>query len=396
MTSSEWLDIAVLGVAFIAAISGWRSGALGSLLSFVGVILGAIAGVLLAPHLVAHISAPRAKLFAALFLILGLVVVGEVAGVVLGRAVRGAIRSNSVRFFDSLIGVAVQLVVVLVAAWLLATPLTSSSGQPSLAAAVRGSRVLAQVNDFAPDWLKTVPKRLSSLLDTSGLPQVLEPFSRTPVVAVAVPDAALANSPVVAATQPSVLKIRAIAPSCQKVLEGSGFVLSPDRVMTNAHVVAGANSVTVEASGNPYDATVVSYDPSVDIAILSVPNLPPGPLAFANTPVTSGTEAIVMGYPGGGGFVATPARIRELIELSGPDIYRNATVNREVYTVRASVEQGNSGGPLIDLNGQVLGVVFGAAVDDNDTGFVLTAKEVAAQLAQIGDTAPVATGECVS
>jgi S1-C subfamily serine protease len=396
MTSSQWLDIAVLAVAFIAAISGWRSGALGSLLSFVGVLLGAIAGVLLAPHLVAHISAPRAKLFAALFLILGLVVVGEVAGVVLGRAVRGAIHSNSVRFFDSLIGVAVQLVVVLVAAWLLATPLTSSSGQPNLAAAVRGSRVLAQVNDFAPEWLKTVPKRLSALLDTSGLPQVLEPFSRTPVVAVAAPEATLANNPVVASTEPSVVKIRAIAPSCQKVLEGSGFVLSPDRVMTNAHVVAGANSVTVETSGNPYDATVVSYDPTVDVAILSVPNLPSGPLAFANTPVTSGTQAIVMGYPGGGGFVATPARIRELIELSGPDIYRSATVNREVYTVRASVEQGNSGGPLIDLNGQVLGVVFGAAVDDNDTGFVLTAKEVAAQLAHIGDTAPVATGECVS
>jgi S1-C subfamily serine protease len=396
MTSSQWLDIAVLAVAFIAAISGWRSGALGSLLSFVGVLLGAIAGVLLAPHLVAHISAPRAKLFAALFLILALVVVGEVAGVVLGRAVRGAIHSSSVRFFDSLIGVAVQLVVVLVAAWLLATPLTSSSGQPSLAAAVRGSRVLAQVNDFAPEWLKTVPKRLSALLDTSGLPQVLEPFSRTPVVAVAAPDAALANSPVVAATQPSVVKIRAIAPSCQKVLEGSGFVLSPDRVMTNAHVVAGANTVTVEASGNPYDATVVSYDPTVDIAILAVPNLPPGPLAFANTPATSGTEAIVMGYPGGGGFVATPARVRELIELSGPDIYRNATINREVYTVRASVEQGNSGGPLINLNGQVLGVVFGAAVDDNDTGFVLTAKEVAAQLAHIGDTGAVATGKCVS
>jgi S1-C subfamily serine protease len=396
MTSSQWLDIAVLAVAFIAGISGWRSGALGSLLSFIGVLLGAIAGVLLAPHLVAHISAPRAKLFAALFLILALVVVGEVAGVVLGRAVRGAIHSSSVRFFDSLIGVAVQLVVVLVAAWLLATPLTSSSGQPSLAAAVRGSRVLAQVNDFAPGWLKTVPKRLSSMLDTSGLPQVLEPFSRTPVVAVAAPDSALANSPVVAATEPSVVKIRAIAPSCQKVLEGSGFVLSPDRVMTNAHVVAGANSVTVEASGNPYDATVVSYDPTVDIAILAVPNLPPGPLAFANAPVKSGTEAIVMGYPGGGGFVATPARIRELIELSGPDIYRNATINREVYTVRASVEQGNSGGPLIDLNGQVIGVVFGAAVDDNDTGFVLTAKEVAAQLAHIGDTAAVATGQCVS
>jgi S1-C subfamily serine protease len=396
MTSSQWLDIAVLAVAFIAAISGWRSGALGSLLSFIGVLLGAIAGVLLAPHLVAHVAAPRAKLFAALFLILALVVVGEVAGVVLGRAVRGAIHSNSVRFFDSLVGVAVQLVVVLTAAWLLATPLTSSAGQPSLAAAVRGSRVLAQVNDYAPEWLKTVPKRLSALLDTSGLPAVLEPFSRTPVVAVAAPDSALSNNPVVANTEPSVVKIRAIAPSCQKVLEGSGFVLSPDRVMTNAHVVAGANSVTVEASGNPFDATVVSYDPTVDIAILAVPHLPPGPLAFASAPVTSGTEAIVMGYPGGGGFMATPARIRELIELNGPDIYRNATINREVYTVRSNVEQGNSGGPLIDLSGQVIGVVFGAAVDDTDTGFVLTAKEVAAQLAHIGDTTSVPTGACVS
>ncbi|BBZ11677.1 acid resistance serine protease MarP [Mycobacterium branderi] len=396
MTPSQWLDIAVLAVAFIAAISGWRSGALGSLLSFIGVLLGAVAGVLLAPHIVTHIAAARAKLFAALFLILGLVVIGEVAGVVLGRAVRGAIRSRIIRFFDSLIGVAVQMVVVLIAAWLLATPLTSSTGQPNLAAAVRGSRVLAEVNQVAPPWLKTVPKRLSSLLDTSGLPQVLEPFSRTPVAAVATPDAGLSSNPVVAATQPSVVKIRAIAPGCQKVLEGSGFVLSPDRVMTNAHVVAGANNVTVEASGNPYDATVVSYDPSVDIAILAVPNLPPPPLAFADGAVKGGTDALVLGYPGGGGFVATPARVREIIELSGPDIYRDATVNREVYTIRATVEQGNSGGPLIDLNGKVLGVVFGAAVDDNDTGFVLTAKEVAGQLAKIGDTAPVGTGACVS
>ncbi|KAA8970473.1 acid resistance serine protease MarP [Mycobacterium sp.] len=396
MTSSQWLDIAVLAVAFVAAVSGWRSGALGSLLSFAGVLLGAVAGVLLAPHIIAHISSERAKLFAALFLILTLVVIGEVAGVVLGRAVRSAIRSRVIRFLDSLVGVAVQLVVVLAAAWLLAIPLTASSAQPNLAAAVRGSRVLAEVNQFAPPWLKTVPNRLSALLDTSGLPQVLEPFSRTPVAAVATPDAALANSPVVAATEPSVVKIRAIAPSCQKVLEGSGFVLSPERVMTNAHVVAGANSVTVEANGNPYDATVVSYNPDIDIAILAVPHLPPGPLPFAEEPAAPGSNALVLGYPGGGGFVATAARIREVIELSGPDIYRNATVNRQVYTIRATVEQGNSGGPLIDLSGKVLGVVFGAAVDENDTGFVLTAKEVSSQLDHIGDTKPVATGACVS
>lgn len=396
MSPSQWLDVAVLAVAFIAAISGWRSGALGSLLSFVGVLLGAIAGVLLAPHLVSHIAAPRAKLFAALFLILALVVIGEVAGVVLGRAVRGAIRSRSIRTVDSFIGVAVQLVVVLTAAWLLATPLTQSKDQPELAAAVRGSRVLAQVNDVAPPWLKTVPKRLSALLNTSGLPAVLEPFSRTPVVPVASPDPELAGNPVVQATAPSVVKVRSLAPSCQKVLEGSGFVIAPDRVMTNAHVVAGSNSVQIYASGNPLDATVVSYDPAVDVAILAVPNLPPPPLTFAQGDAKTGASVVVLGYPGGGNFTATPARIRELIKLSGPDIYRDpAPVTRDVYTIRASVEQGNSGGPLIDLDGHVLGVVFGAAVDDPDTGFVLTADEVASQLSRIGDTQLVGTGSCV-
>lgn len=396
MSPSQWLDVAVLAVAFIAAISGWRSGALGSLLSFVGVLLGAIAGVLLAPHLVSHIAAPRAKLFAALFLILALVVIGEVAGVVLGRAVRGAIRSRSIRTVDSFIGVAVQLVVVLTAAWLLATPLTQSKDQPELAAAVRGSRVLAQVNDVAPPWLKTVPKRLSALLNTSGLPAVLEPFSRTPVVPVASPDPELAGNPVVQATAPSVVKVRSLAPSCQKVLEGSGFVIAPDRVMTNAHVVAGSNSVQIYASGNPLDATVVSYDPAVDVAILAVPNLPPPPLTFAQGDAKTGASVVVLGYPGGGNFTATPARIRELIKLSGPDIYRDpAPVTRDVYTIRASVEQGNSGGPLIDLDGHVLGVVFGAAVDDPDTGFVLTADEVASQLSKIGDTQLVGTGSCV-
>lgn len=397
MTPSQWLDIAVLAVAFIAAISGWRSGALGSVLSFAGVVLGAVAGVLLAPHIVSHIAAPRAKLFAALFLILALVVVGEVAGVVLGRAVRGAIRNRPIRTIDSVIGVGVQLMVVLTAAWLLATPLTQSKDQPELAAAVRGSRVLAEVNEVAPTWLKTVPKRLSALLNTSGLPAVLEPFSRTPVIPVASPDPALANNPVVAAAAPSVVKVRSLAPSCQKVLEGTGFVISPERVMTNAHVVAGSSSVSLQANGKNYDATVVSYDPQVDIAILAVPGLPSAPLVFDDTPAKTGTDVVVLGYPGGGNFTATPARIREVIKLSGPDIYRSPQqVTRDVYTIRANVEQGDSGGPLIDLDGRVLGVVFGAAVDDADTGFVLTAEEVAGQLSKIGASAPVSTGACVS
>ncbi|MCW2511513.1 MAG: trypsin-like serine protease with C-terminal domain [Mycobacterium sp.] len=395
MTSSQWLDLAVLAIAFVAAVSGWRSGALGSLLSFVGVILGAVAGVLLAPHVVGHVDGPRTKLFVALFLILGLVVIGEIAGVVLGRAVRGAIRHGGLRTVDSFIGVGLQLVAVLVAAWLLATPLTSSD-QPNLAAAVRGSRVLATVNDVAPPWLKRVPTRLSSLLDTSGLPDVLQPFGRTPIVNVDAPDAALANDPVVAATRPSVLKIRGVATSCQKVLEGSGFVVAPNRVMSNAHVVAGSESVTVEADGKTYDATVVSYDPNADISILDVPDLPSTPLQFDMQEAPTGTDAVVMGYPGGGEFTATPGRIREIIQLNGPDIYHTTTVTREVYTIRGTVRQGNSGGPLIDKDGKVLGVVFGAAVDDADTGFVLTSNEVAKQMAKVGNTQRVSTDTCIS
>jgi S1-C subfamily serine protease len=395
MTSSQWLDLGVLAIAFVAAVSGWRSGALGSLLSFVGVILGAVAGVLLAPHVVTHVDGARTKLFVALFLILGLVVIGEIAGVVLGRAVRGAIRSGPLRLVDSTIGVALQLVAVLIAAWLLATPLTSSD-QPNLAAAVRGSRVLEQVNDLAPSWLQRVPARLSALLDTSGLPAVLKPFGNTPIAAVDVPDAALATDPVVAATRPSVLKIRGVAPSCQKVLEGSGFVVAPNRVMSNAHVVAGSETVTVQADGQTYDASVVSYDPEADISILDVPNLPAAPLSFDMVEAKSGTDSVVLGYPGGGDFTATPARIREIISLNGPDIYHTTTVNREVYTIRGTVRQGNSGGPLIDRDGKVLGVVFGAAVDDADTGFVLTANEVAKQMAKVGDSARVPTGNCIS
>lgn len=395
MTSSQWLDIAVIGVALIAAISGWRSGALGSLMSFVGVVLGAIAGVMLAPHIVAHVHSPRAKLFTALLLILALVVIGEIAGVVLGRAVRGSIRSGPVRVIDSMVGVGLQLVVVLVAAWLLGSPLTSSN-QQNLAAAAQGSRVITEVDKYAPEWLRSVPKRTATLLNTSGLHEALDPLGGAPVQPVEAPDPTLAEGLVVSKSRPSVVKIRGVATACQKVLEGTGFVIAPNRVMSNAHVVAGSDSVTVEAEGKKYDATVVSYDPNADISILDVPNLPQQPLVFAEDPAKTGTDAVVLGYPGGGDFVATPARVREIIELSGPDIYKSTTVNREVYTIRGLVRQGNSGGPMINRAGKVIGVVFGAAVDDNDTGFVMTTNEVARQLAKIGNTAPVPTGACVN
>lgn len=210
-------------------------------------------------------------------------------------------------------------------------------------------------------------------------------------------DADLANNPVVAATKSSVVTIHAVAPSCQKELQGSGFVVSDHSVMSNAHVVAGSNSVTVQdTDGTSYDATVVSYDPRVDIAILDVPGLAAPPLAFAKAPAATGTDALVMGFPDASSFEATPARIREVTDLNGPDIYRTTTVTRQVYTIRGTVRQGDSGGPVVDLNGQVLGVVFGAAVDEAETGYALTANEVSGELQNIGNTTAATTGSCVN
>jgi S1-C subfamily serine protease len=217
-----------------------------------------------------------------------------------------------------------------------------------------------------------------------------------PVVPVEAPNAELTSAAAVEQARPSVVKIRGLAHACGKVLEGAGFVVAPNRVMSMAHVVAGADSTSVNVDGNTLDAHVVAYDPNADISILDVPNLTAPPLTFADSPAQRGSDALVLGYPGGGPFVVTPARIREIIDLSGPDIYRSTTVTREVYTIRGNVLQGDSGGPLIDLNGRVLGVVFGAAVDDPETGFVLTAAEVAPQLASLGNTQPVATGACLS
>ncbi|KOS55720.1 MarP family serine protease [Rhodococcus rhodochrous] len=396
MTPSGWIDLLILLVVLVAASSGLRQGAVASALAFLGVVLGAVAGILIAPHVLVHVEEGRMRILAGIALIVVLVIIGEVAGMVLGRAARSNMHSPVARGVDSVVGAGLQAGAVLVAAWLLAIPLTASS-QPEISAAVRGSRVLSTVDVLAPDWLRGVPKEFSALLDTSGLPDVIGPFGRTPVAEVEPPDPSVLASPVALDLHPSVLRINGIAPTCQRALEGSGFVVAPERVMTNAHVVAGTSAVSVQTLGGALDAEVVLFDPAVDVAILSVPGLDVAPLEFAPDPAASGQDALVLGYPGGGPYTASAARIRETLDLQGPDIYRSGTVEREVYTVRGSIRQGNSGGPLVDEQGRVLGVVFGAAVDNSDTGFVLTAAEVGSQLDLADDSfAAVATGTCIA
>ncbi|MFC4124253.1 MarP family serine protease [Nocardia rhizosphaerae] len=395
MSPSVWLDIAVVLIALVAASTGWRQGAVASALAFFGVALGAVAGILIAPHILKHLSEGRSRVLGGILLIVLLVIVGEVAGMVLGRAARSGIRNPFARSVDSITGAILQACTVLVAAWLLALPLATAS-QPNVAAAINGSKVLADVNEVAPSWLRKLPNEFSKLLNTSGLPDVIGPFGRAPIAAVEPPDASVLASPVAASLQQSVLRIRGVAPSCQRALEGSGFVIAPERVMTNAHVVAGTNTVSVDTARGALDATVVLFDPSKDIAVLAVPGLIAPVIPFAPEAADSGESAIVLGYPGGGPYTASAARVREILDLTGPTIHRNGEVEREVYTVRGQVRAGNSGGPLVDADGQVLGVVFGAAVTDDDTGYVLTLNEVGPELsAAPASSTPVPTGACV-
>ncbi|UGT40160.1 MarP family serine protease [Nocardia yamanashiensis] len=395
MSASGWLDIGIIILALLAATSGWRQGAVASALAFLGVVLGAVAGILIAPHILIHLSEGRSRVLVGVLLIVALVIVGEVAGMVLGRAARSGMRDPFTRSVDSVVGAGLQAVAVLATAWLLALPLTNSS-QPGIAAAVKNSQVLIKVDTVAPDWLRKIPNEFSNLLNTSGLPDVIGPFGRVPIAAVEPPDASVLQLPVAQNLQTSVLRIRGIAPSCQRQLEGSGFVVAPERIMTNAHVVAGTNSVSVDVAGGKLDASVVLFDPSKDIAILAVPGLTAPVIPLAPQPASSGESSIVLGYPGGGRYTASASRVRETLDLKGPNIYRDGEVQREVYTIRGQVRAGNSGGPLVDTDGNILGVVFGAAVTDDDTGYVLTLDEVRPEVqAAPNVSTPVGTGSCV-
>lgn len=382
--SISWVDVAVVLLALLAAVSGWRHGVAVALLSFLGVLTGAVLGLRLAPLLAGQVESQQAKILLGIGAVVLLVALGEATGVYLGRYIRDRIRREGTLRVDSTLGAGVQAVAVVVAAWLIALPLASTN-LTTLTNGLRDSQVLAAVDGVMPDTARKLPAELRQILDDSGFPDVVSPFSRTPVAAVGPPDSNLARSPVVSEVRDRVLKVRGRATSCRRALEGTGFVVAPQRVMTNAHVVAGTSSTSVEVttgSGRTrdLDAEVIHYDPAIDVAVLDVPDLDQEPLQFTPDPARVGDDTIILGYPLDGPYTVTPGKVRERIRLRGPDIYEQGSVVRDVYTVRAVVRSGNSGGPMITPDGRVVGVVFGAALDDSETGFVLTAEQVAGAL----------------
>jgi S1-C subfamily serine protease len=389
------VDLILICLALGFAFSGFRQGLLVSAASFLGFFGGAVIGAQLSGPVADRIDGSSlTRVFAALVVVLAGALLGQILAGALGRALRKRVTWEPAKMVDSVAGAVVSAVAVLLVAWMVATPLASSPF-PQVAAQVRQSALVGAVDEAVPDSVRSVYDSLREAIDRRGLPDVLDPLTPTQVREVEPPDQALLSSPVVASVQGSVVKVSGVAPSCSRQIDGSGFVFADDRVMTNAHVLAGVSDPVVTAEGEEYDATPVFVDEDVDVAVLAVPGLPTVPLRFSEQPADFGDDAIIMGYPGGGDLYVGPARVRDRGEISGPDFRNTHTVVRDVYALYGSVRSGNSGGPLFAPDGSVLGVVFASAIDDPNTGYALTYRQVA-DAARIGtaSAAEVGTGAC--
>ena len=389
------VDLVLIALALVFALSGFRQGLLVSSTSILGFLGGAVIGAQLSGPVADRIDGSSVtRVFAALVVVLAGALLGQILAGAVGRAIRRRMTWEPAKMVDSVAGAVVSAVAVLLVAWMVASPLASSPF-PAVSGQVRQSALVQAVDRAVPDEVRAVYDNLRDAIDRRGLPDVLDPLTPTQVRDVPAPDQALLNSPVVAAVQGSVVKISGVAPSCSRQIDGSGFVYAPERVMTNAHVLAGVEDPVVLADGDEYDAYPVFVDEAVDVAVLAVPDLPLAPLAFSPEPAGPGDDSIIMGYPGGGPFYVGAARVRERGDISGPDFRNNSTVVRDVYALYGTVRSGNSGGPLFDTDGTVLGVVFASAIDDPDTGYALTGPQVTeAANAGTASASEVDTGPC--
>ena len=390
----DLLDVVLLVAAAGFGVSGYRRGFAAGALSLVGLLGGGALGARCAPALAR--AGPPSDLDETLVGVT-VVLVGALAGWLFAglaaRRLRDRVTWRPARLLDALTGGLLGVAGLLLVAWLLGTAVASAP-YPALASQVRRSMVISAVDAVLPD----APRRFSAgfrrLVDGRG-PEIISALQPTRPREVPAPDPALASSRAVTSSRPHVLKVTGTATACSRRVEGTGFVYARERVLTNAHVVAGVRDPVVQAGdGRRRPARVVLFDPGRDVAVLHVPGLSNVPLAFGGR-AEPGDDALVVGYPQDGPFRADAARVRQAQRVRGLDIYGDRTVVREVYALRALVQPGNSGGPLLDAEGRVLGVVFAAAADRPDTGYALTAREVSSDAAA-GRTAtrPVSTRGC--
>jgi S1-C subfamily serine protease len=387
------LDAVLVLLLVLVALRGWRQGAVSQLAALGGLALGLLVGVWAAPLIAgALFDEPGAGTgLVTVVVLLVAVLVGQGAGLAVGARLHRVVHRLRVGVVDRVVGVAVGASGFLVAVWLLAGVL-GQGPFPALAQQVRGSQLVAALNRALPP-APDIVGRISTYLDRQGFPQVFAGPGIT--VPSAAPPGSEAVQAAAAAGQPSTVQVLAFGCGARGGA-GSGFVTRPGFVVTNAHVVAGFGQVRVRDTAGEHPATVVSFDPRLDVAVLAVDDLEAPPIGWTDSPAVRGTEGATLGFPGGQRQqVVRPATVQGRLDAVGRDIYGAGQARREIIVLTAPVEQGDSGGPFVTSDGGVGGVVFAGDPGGGATGYALTAEEVRPEVdAAIAQDQEVGVGEC--
>jgi S1-C subfamily serine protease len=389
MNLLDWL-LVVLVLAY--ALSGYWQGFITGAFATTGLLLGGLFGVWLAPTALGDANPSMWVSLGALFIVILSASLGQAIFQFVGSRIRDKITWQPVRAVDAVGGALLSAVAVLLVAWALGVAI-SGSRINGITPLVRESTVLSHVDEALPDTADGALQAFNNVVGTSFFPRYLEPFAPERIVEVGPGPKRLLTDPDVERAAASVVKIRG-GNSCGRGVEGSGFIYAPNRLMTNAHVVAGVKDPEVIIGDTTLDADVVYYNPDVDVAVLAFDSGDTAELKF-DTTAAAGDGVAILGYPEDGPYDVQPGRIRSQQRLRSPDIYGNGTVIRDVYSLRGLIRPGNSGGPIVSSKGDVVGVVFAASVNDHDTGYALTADQVAAAASTgLTSSTQVSTGDC--
>lgn len=390
MNVLDWCLVALVG---IYALSGYWQGFITGAAATAGLLIGGLLGIWVAPLALGDAAPSLWVSLGALFIVILSASLGQAVFQWFGARLRDRITWQPVRALDAVGGSALSAVAVLLVAWALGVAV-SGTRIGAITPLVRDSAILARVDQTLPPDSGKVLATFNNVVGTTFFPRYLEPFAPERIVAVKPGDPRMLTDPDVMAAEASVVKVRG-ANGCGSGVEGTGFFYAPGRLMTNAHVVAGVTRPEVEVGGSSVVASVVLYDADLDIAVLSVPDVGVPQLAF-DTEAEPRDPIAVLGYPEDGPYDVQSGRIRAEQRLRSPDIYGDGTVIRQVYSLRGLIRPGNSGGPIVTSAGEVAGLVFAASVSDRDTGYALTASQVAESAAAgVTRESPVDTGTCV-
>ncbi|HSH55330.1 MAG TPA: MarP family serine protease, partial [Candidatus Limnocylindrales bacterium] len=346
---------------------------------------------LLQPYTTTLADAQLDRAVIALVTVLGSAFALLAIGEFLGIRLKGKFLNNPFNKVDGWLGSVVGVGTLLIAVWL-GSAIVSTMPLPSTREQIRESRILSGLNSNLPSTTAVI-SNLSSLIEPNNFPQVFTGREPALPANTTVPGIGADVQQAIDRSKASIVKFEGLG--CGGVVQGTGFVIDSDLIITNAHVIAGVNQPYVRDANGQHTATPVWFDPELDFAIVRADNLAGGPLLIARDLVDPGTRGAVIGYPGGGALTAGGASVLDRFTARGRDIYNRRVSDRDVYSLAARVIPGNSGGPVIAADGTVIGVIFAQSTTHQNVGYALTMPQLAGAInqAQIQNRA-VSTGPC--